>query len=101
MAKMEAEKLQAELLNANTTKLQNENLDIRLAKYVNSDEDISEFKEIINAAVQKIVDEKLGSHDETPPKGGSPKQKMTLAEIMAYANEHPGVNIQDLINQNK
>ncbi|WP_294405296.1 DUF4355 domain-containing protein [uncultured Clostridium sp.] len=101
MAKMEADKEKAEKLNTNTQLLKDKNLPIELAKYINSDEDISEFENIISAAIQKGIDEKLGAHDETPPKGGIPAKKMTLAEIMAYANKHPEINVQELINQNK
>ena len=101
MAKMKADKEQAEKLNANTQLLRKKNLPIELAKYINNDEDVTNFEKIINAAVQKVIDEKLGTHKETPPTGGTPSKKMTLAEIMAYANEHPGVNIQELIEQNK
>ena len=101
MAKMEADKEQAEKLNANTQLLKEKNMPIELAKYINDEEDITNFENIINSAVQKAIDEKLGKHRETPPKGGTPTQKMSLEEIMAYANEHPGANIQDLINQNR
>ena len=101
MAKMEADKEQAEKLNVNTQLLKNKDLPIELAKYVNDENDITLFENVIKSAAQKIIDEKLGKHRETPPKGGTPNNKMSLEEIMAYANEHPGVNIQNLINQNR
>lgn len=98
---MKAEKEQAEKLNSNTQLLKEKNMPIELAKYINDENDITTFENIISTAVQKAIDEKLGTHKETPPTGGTPIKKMSLAEIMAYANEHPGVNIQELIEQNK
>ena len=98
---MKAEKEQAEKLNSNTQKLRDKELDIRLAKYINSDEDLEELATIIGDEVKRKIDEKLGKHDETPTGGKAPTKKMTLAEIMTYANEHPGVNIQELIERNK
>ena len=98
---MKAEKEQAELLNINIGKLKEQGLNTDLARFIKSDEDITFFKNLIDSSVQAGVKEKLGGSNYKPPvTAGEPKQKMTLAEIMAYANENPGVNIQDLINQN-
>ena len=44
---MKAEKAKSELLEANRNKLKGQGLDISLAKYINSDEDITFFKELI------------------------------------------------------
>ena len=101
MARYEAEKAETLRLEANRNKLKEQGLSTELARFIKEDADIEFFKNFISNAVQAGVKEKLGGSNYKPPvTAGEPKQKMTLAEIMAYANENPGVNIQDLINQN-
>lgn len=68
LADMQAEKTKAELLNANTAKLKEKNLDIGLAKYINSDEDVDFFSNLISNSIQNGVKEKLGDSNYTPPK---------------------------------
>lgn len=68
LADMQAEKTKAELLNANTAKLKEKGLDIGLAKYINSDEDVDFFSNLISNSIQNGVKEKLGDSNYTPPK---------------------------------
>ena len=65
--KMELEKTKAELLEANRNKLKGQGLDTSLAKYINSDEDIAFFKELISNSVQSGIKEKLGNSNYKPP----------------------------------
>ena len=65
--KMELEKTKAELLEANRNKLKGQGLDTSLAKYINSDEDITFFKELIGNSVQAGIKEKLGNSNYKPP----------------------------------
>ena len=65
--KMELEKTKAELLEANRNKLKDQGLDTSLAKYINSDEDITFFKELISNSVQAGIKEKLGNSNYKPP----------------------------------
>ena len=64
---MKAEKERAELLNANSKKLKEQGLNTDLAKYINSDDDISFFKELISNSVQAGIKEKLGNSNYKPP----------------------------------
>ena len=64
--KMELEKTKAELLEANRSKLKGQGLDTSLAKYINSDEDITFFKELIGNSVQAGIKEKLGNSNYKP-----------------------------------
>ena len=64
---MKAEKERAELLNANSKKLKEQGLNTDLAKYINSDEDITFFKEFIDSSVQAGVKAKLGESNYKPP----------------------------------
>lgn len=99
---MKFEKEKVEKLNANTNTLKEKNLPLEFAPLIKGDADITLIESVMVAAIKKAVEDKLGSHDETPPaQGGTPVQKMSLTEIMKYANQHPEINIQDLINQNK
>ena len=65
--KMELEKTKAELLEANRNKLKGQGLDTSLAKYINSDDDITFFKELISNSVQAGIKEKLGNSNYKPP----------------------------------
>ena len=65
--KMELEKAKSELLEANRNKLKGQGLDTSLAKYINSDEDITFFKELIGNSVQAGIKEKLGNSNYKPP----------------------------------
>ena len=63
---MKAEKAKSELLEANRNKLKGQGLDTSLAKYINSDEDITFFKELISNSVQAGIKEKLGNSNYKP-----------------------------------
>ena len=65
--KMELEKTKAELLEANRNKLKGQGLDTSLAKYINNDDDIAFFKELIGNSVQAGIKEKLGNSNYKPP----------------------------------
>ena len=65
--KMELEKTKAELLEANRNKLQGQGLDTSLAKYINNDDDITFFKDLISNSVQAGIKEKLGNSNYKPP----------------------------------
>ena len=64
---MKLEKAKAELLETNRNKLKGQGLDISLAKYINSDEDITFFKDLISNSVQAGIKEKLGNSNYKPP----------------------------------
>ena len=64
--KMELEKTKAELLEANRNKLKGQGLDTSLAKYINNDDDITFFKDLINNSVQAGIKEKLGNSNYKP-----------------------------------
>ena len=66
LEQMKLEKAKAELLEANRNKLKGQGLDTSLAKYINSDEDITFFKELINSSVQAGIKEKLGNSNYKP-----------------------------------
>lgn len=101
MAEMVAKNEKAEKLNANTQLLKANGLPIEFAKLINSDSDLELIKDCFSNAVKQAIKEKLGTHDETPPTGGSPREKMTLTQIMAYCNEHPEANMKQLIEMNR
>ena len=65
--KMELEKTKAELLEANRNKLKGQGLDTSLAKYINNDDDITFFKDLIVNSVQAGIKEKLGNSNYKPP----------------------------------
>ena len=64
---MKAEKEQAELLNANISKLKNNGLNTDLAKYIKTDDDIDFFKNLINDSVKTQIQQKLGKSSYKPP----------------------------------
>ena len=64
---MKAEKEQAELLNANISKLKESGLNTDLAKYIKTDDDIDFFKNLINDSVKAEVKNKLGNSSYRPP----------------------------------
>ena len=66
LEQMKLEKAKAELLEANRNKLKGQGLDTSLAKYINSDEDIAFFKELISNSVQAGIKEKLGNSNYKP-----------------------------------
>ena len=66
LEQMKLEKAKAELLEANRNKLKGQGLDTSLAKYINSDEDITFFKELISNSVQAGIKEKLGNSNYKP-----------------------------------
>ena len=66
LEQMKLEKAKAELLEANRNKLKGQGLDTSLAKYINSDDDITFFKELINSSVQAGIKEKLGNSNYKP-----------------------------------
>ena len=65
--KMELEKTKAELLEVNRNKLKGQGLDTSLAKYINNDDDITFFKDLISNSVQAGIKEKLGNSNYKPP----------------------------------
>lgn len=65
--KMELEKAKSELLEANRNKLKEQGLDTSLAKYIQADDDITFFKELISNSVQAGIKEKLGNSNYKPP----------------------------------
>ena len=67
LEQMKLEKAKSELLEANRNKLKGQGLDTSLAKYINSDEDITFFKELISNSVQAGIKEKLGNSNYKPP----------------------------------
>lgn len=68
---MKAEKERAELLNTNSKKLKDQGLSTDLAKYIQSDEDITFFKQLLDSSVQAGVKERLGNASYEPPKDTS------------------------------
>ena len=66
LEQMKLEKAKAELLEANRNKLKGQGLDTSLAKYINSDEDITFFKDLISNSVQAGIKEKLGNSNYKP-----------------------------------
>ena len=67
LEQMKLEKAKSELLEANRNKLKGQGLDTSLAKYINSDEDITFFKDLIGNSVQAGIKEKLGNSNDKPP----------------------------------
>ena len=65
--KMELEKAKSELLEANRNKLKGQGLDTSLAKYIENDDDIAFFKDLIVNSVQAGIKEKLGNSNYKPP----------------------------------
>ena len=66
LEQMKLEKAKAELLEANRNKLKGQGLDTSLAKYINNDDDITFFKELIGNSVQAGIREKLGNSNYKP-----------------------------------
>ena len=64
---MNLDKANAQLLKSNRNKLKGQGLDTSLAKYINSDEDITFFKDLISNSVQAGIKEKLGNSNYKPP----------------------------------
>ena len=101
IAKMEAEKLQNELIKTNTIKLKDKGLDEGLAKYVKEDSDIEYFENIITALANSKVKEKLGDSAYKPPAGGQQGESWTLDQAMAYMNTHPDADINSVMSKVK
>ena len=66
LEQMKLEKAKSELLEANRNKLKGQGLDTSLAKYIENDEDITFFKELISNSVQAGIKEKLGNSNYKP-----------------------------------
>ena len=64
---MKAEKEQAELLNANISKLKDNGLNTDLARFIKEDSDIDFFKNLINDSVKAGIQAKLGESNYKPP----------------------------------
>ena len=64
---MKAEKEQAELLNANISKLKDVGLNTDLARFIKEDSDIDFFKNLINDSVKTGIQAKLGKSNYKPP----------------------------------
>ena len=98
IAKMEAEKLQSELIKANSQKLKDKGLDEGLAKYVKEDSDIDYFESLIATIVDSKVKEKLGGSAYKPPTGNNdPVESWSLEQAMAYMNTHPDADINSVM----
>ena len=92
LAAMKAEKEQAELLNANIGKLKNNGLDTSLAKYIQGDDDITFFKELISNSVQAGIKEKLGNSNYKPP--------ANVGEVNAITKEQFNKMIIEILKEN-
>ena len=66
LEQMKLEKAKSELLEANRNKLKGQGLDTSLAKYIENDDDIAFFKELIGNSVQAGIKEKLGNSNYKP-----------------------------------
>ena len=67
MSKYEAEKAEALRLETNRNKLKDNGMNIDLAKYIKTDDDIDFFKNLINDSVKAEVKNKLGNSSYKPP----------------------------------
>ena len=67
LEQMKLEKAKSELLEANRNKLKGQGLDTSLAKYIENDDDIAFFKDLIVNSVQAGIKEKLGNSNYKPP----------------------------------
>ena len=98
IAKMEAEKLQSELIKTNSQKLKDKGLDEGLAKYIEEDSDIDYFENLIATIVDSKVKEKLGGSAYKPPTGNNdPVESWSLEQAMAYMNAHPDADINSVM----
>ena len=79
--KMELEKTKAELLEANRNKLKGQGLDTSLAKYINNDDDITFFKDLIVNSVQAGIKEKLGNSNYKPPASSGDVNSITKEQF--------------------
>ena len=66
LEQMKLEKAKSELLEANRNKLKGQGLDTSLAKYIENDDDIAFFKDLIVNSVQAGIKEKLGNSNYKP-----------------------------------
>lgn len=82
---MKAEKEKVEILNANSGKLKEKGLDIGLAKYINTDEDIEFFNTLITNSVNNSVKERLGNKDQTPPKSTELNEEQLVEQQLQKA----------------
>ena len=89
LEQMKLEKAKAELLEANRNKLKGQGLDTSLAKYINSDEDIAFFKELIGNSVQAGIKEKLGNSNYKPPASSRDVNSITKEQFnkMSYTEK--------------
>ena len=67
MAKYEAEKAESLRLETNRNKLKDNGMNIDLAKYIKTDDDIDFFKNLINNSVKTEIQQKLGKSSYKPP----------------------------------
>ena len=67
MAKYEAEKAEALMLETNRNKLKESGLNTDLARFIKEDSDIDFFKNLINDSVKAEVKNKLGNSSYRPP----------------------------------
>ena len=81
LEQMKLEKAKAELLEANRNKLKGQGLDTSLAKYINNDDDIAFFKEIIGNSVQAGIKEKLGNSNYKPPASSGDVNSITKEQF--------------------
>ena len=81
LEQMKLEKAKAELLEANRNKLKGQGLDTSLAKYINNDDDIAFFKELIGNSVQAGIKEKLGNSNYKPPASSGDVNSITKEQF--------------------
>lgn len=67
LSDMQVEKQKAELLNSNSGKLKEKGLDIGLAKYIQGEEDIEFFENLITNSINTEVNKKLNNNNYIPP----------------------------------
>ena len=89
LEQMKLEKAKAELLEANRNKLKGQGLDTSLAKYINNDDDIAFFKELIGNSVQAGIKEKLGNSNYKPPASSGDVNSITKEQFnkMSYTEK--------------
>ena len=81
LEQMKLEKAKAELLEANRNKLKGQGLDTSLAKYIENDDDIAFFKDLIVNSVQAGIKEKLGNSNYKPPASAGDVNSITKEQF--------------------
>ena len=81
LEQMKLEKAKSELLEANRNKLKGQGLDTSLAKYIENDDDIAFFKDLIVNSVQAGIKEKLGNSNYKPPTSAGDVNSITKEQF--------------------